>query len=719
MGNEQRSSQMSENRYEFGDFVVDVRRVEVRRAGMAVDLEPKAFDVLRYLIENRDRLVPKDELLDVVWKDTFVTPNALSRAVAQLRKALGDDASEARYVETVVKRGYRFIAPLVEQPATETTTGIASSVPAPGRLLGAHASRRSVWLVMSSLAAATVIAVAALWLIPRTPSPVEGGSALSLRRLTVEPDSYGGPTISADGHAIAFASVRNGTAEIHSASFLPGGRDTQITTDGGGNVQPAFSPDRQWLAYHSRKRGGIWVVPAGGGTSRQIAEFGSQPSWSSDSTRIVFTSDAGGLSSQAVLWSVERDGGAPAQLTQLGNPPGGHLAPSWSRDGRLIVFNVGGQYRREIWVIDSGGRQAHRIATGATAAPPRFSPDDEAVYWIGRTSDGNECLMRATLDGNGELVGTPETISPFPGHSVGGFSIAVDGTSVISLNRTTSNLFAIDLGDGLAARDPIQLTRDDAQNLFPEYGPTGRIAYQQEAAGRAISSWVMDDDGGNKEALAVQPSATVRMPQWGPDGKRAMALVDDTAPSRPYLAWIDLTTRRTTRLARHQAAGPPNLAPDGQQIAFHVIGSDGVMNVWIQRIDDGSMRQITFDREAVTFPRWSADGQWLAVTIKRGDRTHAGIIPALGGELTQLTSDRGQSWPYSFSPDNEYIAFGGEREGVWNIYVVSRKTKRVTQLTHFTTDNGHARFPAWSRRGHRIVFVRGEWTASLWSVKLP
>ena len=79
MGNEQRNSQMFENRYEFGDVVVDSRRIEVRRAGVSIDLEPKAFDVLRYLIENRDRLVPKDELLDAVWKDTFVTSNALSR----------------------------------------------------------------------------------------------------------------------------------------------------------------------------------------------------------------------------------------------------------------------------------------------------------------------------------------------------------------------------------------------------------------------------------------------------------------------------------------------------------------------------------------------------------------------------------------------------------------------------------------------------------------
>ncbi len=96
---------------EFGDVTVDLRRVEVRRAGAVVPLEPKSFDVLRHLVENRDRLVTKEELLEVVWRDTFVTPNVLTRAVAQLRKGLGDDAFEARYIETVARRGYRFIAP--------------------------------------------------------------------------------------------------------------------------------------------------------------------------------------------------------------------------------------------------------------------------------------------------------------------------------------------------------------------------------------------------------------------------------------------------------------------------------------------------------------------------------------------------------------------------------------------------------------------------------
>ena len=93
-----------------------------------VSIEPKTFDVLRHLIEHRDRLVTKEELLDVAWKDTFVTPNVLTRAVAQLRKALGDDAFEARYIETVAKRGYRFIAPVsIESSEAPAMPALAAS----------------------------------------------------------------------------------------------------------------------------------------------------------------------------------------------------------------------------------------------------------------------------------------------------------------------------------------------------------------------------------------------------------------------------------------------------------------------------------------------------------------------------------------------------------------------------------------------------------------
>lgn len=106
--------------YRFDDVRVEEREFRVFKNGEAILLEPKAFAVLVFLIENRGRLVTKDELLDAAWKDSFVTPNVLTRIVAQLRRALGDESNNSRYIETVPTHGYRFIAE-VETVEAETT----------------------------------------------------------------------------------------------------------------------------------------------------------------------------------------------------------------------------------------------------------------------------------------------------------------------------------------------------------------------------------------------------------------------------------------------------------------------------------------------------------------------------------------------------------------------------------------------------------------------
>ena len=117
--------------YEFGDFRVDLRTMSLSKQGQIVPVEPKVFDVLCRLIEHRDRVLTKDELLDLVWPGTFVTPNALTRAVAQLRKALGDDAGEATLIATVSKRGYRWVAPVtvVDRAASANTPVAAPEAP--------------------------------------------------------------------------------------------------------------------------------------------------------------------------------------------------------------------------------------------------------------------------------------------------------------------------------------------------------------------------------------------------------------------------------------------------------------------------------------------------------------------------------------------------------------------------------------------------------------
>jgi DNA-binding winged helix-turn-helix (wHTH) protein/TolB-like protein/tetratricopeptide (TPR) repeat protein len=102
--------------FRFDDFSVETRNFKLFKAEEAIPLEPKTFLLLTYLIENRDRLVEKRELLDAVWKDVAVTENALTREIGKLRRSLGDDPKTPKYIETVHTRGYRFIGRIQADP---------------------------------------------------------------------------------------------------------------------------------------------------------------------------------------------------------------------------------------------------------------------------------------------------------------------------------------------------------------------------------------------------------------------------------------------------------------------------------------------------------------------------------------------------------------------------------------------------------------------------
>src|SRR2546423_1745497 len=100
--------------YQFGPFHLDAGERLLLKDGQPIPLTPKAFDTLLLLVENSGRLLEKDELMKSVWPDSFVEENNLNRSIYLLRKALGDSSGQARYIETVPKSGYRFVARVLE-----------------------------------------------------------------------------------------------------------------------------------------------------------------------------------------------------------------------------------------------------------------------------------------------------------------------------------------------------------------------------------------------------------------------------------------------------------------------------------------------------------------------------------------------------------------------------------------------------------------------------
>src|SRR2546422_5482655 len=131
----------------FDDVRVEPSTFRVFKAGDAVSLEPKAVSLLLFLIENRGRLIEKDEILDTIWEGTNVTENALAREIGKLRKALGDDPKAARYIQTVHTRGYHFIA---EVKQTDDATHVSETDENPVAPADVQSNLRPATEVLSS-----------------------------------------------------------------------------------------------------------------------------------------------------------------------------------------------------------------------------------------------------------------------------------------------------------------------------------------------------------------------------------------------------------------------------------------------------------------------------------------------------------------------------------------------------------------------------------------
>lgn len=174
-------------RYRFADFALDTRKGVLERQGAEIHLRHKTFQFLRYLIENRDRIVTKQELWDRLWPDSAVTDDALVQCVKDIRRALGDDPREPRYVRTLPRLGYRFVAPIEEhEPAAAPTTqdvaaaGEAAPIVAPAFELPRRSATQRAIPYLSVAAVLVVIAGSAALALAlrgarRAPSGVDPG----------------------------------------------------------------------------------------------------------------------------------------------------------------------------------------------------------------------------------------------------------------------------------------------------------------------------------------------------------------------------------------------------------------------------------------------------------------------------------------------------------------------------------------------------------------
>lgn len=543
------------------------------------------------------------------------------------------------------------------------------------------------------------------------------------------------PTLSPDGNSVAYSSDHNGSFEIYIKQLTPGGREIQLTNDGEQNFQPAWSPDGKLIAYFSKKRGGIWVMPALGGAPKQLTDFGSAPAWSHDSTRIAFQSESttalGGTSvGSSTIWVVPSEGGVPKQITTVGNPTGGHVRPTWSPNNQRIAFVNLNYTTQQIWSVSINGdglkqlshRPKTRTAQSANwrdplqgrAGSPLYSADGRSLY----IPVGSAIWMLPISAEDDEPLGDPVRVTDTGASLISDLTRSADGKRMAySVQTISSNIWSLSVSpnNNSVVGTPKQITNQTgARNSQPAFSADGRkLAFIEFLQGGRVSLWVSDADGSNP----TPTSANGNIPSWFPDGDQ---IAYTSSRENHWSVWVTSVQKGTEHVLFDAGRDIQyaRLSPDGKQIAFNLADDRGVINLWTVPVSGGQPKQLTFDQALAGFPAWSPDVKFIAYQLQRGDDAYLMIMPSDGGESTQLTFDHGRSWPHSFSPDGDRILFAGEREGIWNVYWISRTTKQQKQLTHYTKPNSFVRYPAWSPLGNQIAYEYAETAGNIWTLDL-
>ena len=620
-----------------------------------------------------------------------------------------------------------------EKVGTETpssTSEIKTAVSTITHSLSAEFKRHKTGAVIAFAAIIVMVIASAvglyrLWHRSPTESQTNEPQVLRTTQITFSPGLDIFPALSPDGNSIAYSSDQNGNFDIYVKQLTPGGGEIQLTSDGQQNVEPAWAPDGQRIAFVSKGRGGIWIMPALGGSAKQLTDFGSRPAWSHDGSMIAFQSGATGEieSSRAMapstIWIVPSQGGTPKQVTRTGNPEGGHDSPSWSPDGKRIAFAASGYVGSSAWSIAIDGSDLRQIAKGGS---PTYAPDGQAIYVAGNG------LSKIQLSPSGEPTGKPLYVLPAGlGTSVSALDVSADGKKLsYSVTRNSSNLWSLPMSPKTneATGAPMMFARDTStRSNSPVFSMDGsKVAMTKWRQAASVDIWIADADGTNLKQVTTSPAEkTGRIrnhnASWSAQGDR-IAFLSNRENNRDEMWSVSLTTGKEDRLLdigdnMDYAA----LSPDGKQVVFNS-NKSGRINLWLASLSGGEPKQLTFDNELTGFPCWSPDGKWIAFKIKRGEDDYLAIMPSSGGSPQVLISDHGLSWPNSWSANGDKIVFSGQRNGVWNLYWVSRSTKEQKQLTHYSKLNAFVRYPTWSPLGNQIAYEYNETTGNIWVMDL-
>jgi Tol biopolymer transport system component/DNA-binding winged helix-turn-helix (wHTH) protein len=621
--------------YNFGSYALDTRHRIVRHGDRILDLTPKQFQTLLVLVENHDRIMSKEELLESIWPEHFVEESNVIQNICVLRKQLGENVQGQKFIETFPRRGYKFSerVAVVREPhsgAISPTEGLSQQC-APIVLTESRAELDSLpWLARRFWNPKLLFLVVPLFLLAivaalvpllrrssrptgqELPATGTSGPRSQLRTLSRMDGAQLEPSWSRDEKQIAFVYISpddSGSAIYIQSAQQSGPR--RVVAGAGRYSSPVWSPDGTSIAY-------LRIQPTK--TEIEVFNFSDQSEralaslfphryqlnyrhldWSPDG-RFLVVDDKSTEADPLSLYLISVRSGNKIRLTYPNMDIIGDVAPRFSPDASQIAF-IRLKYRlqNDVFVVPViGGEQRRLTTTSSRLADVDWSSNHSLIY--SGESSGEFHFWRVGLlpsVSQSEIDSSIATEMP-PDFSISRHS----GQMVLSAYEPDLNIWSVNLSKPHPTSvDWARIVQTPAQDLSPSISPDGnKIAYRSNVSGR-MQLWVCNADGSG--AFMVNTGNVIpEVDSWSPDSK---------------------------------------------SIVFS--SSGGLFQVDASR----SPRLRRIESQPVSHPSFSIDGKWIFAR----KNYFVFRLPASGGALEQL-SDQGGA-PIVQSQDGRYLYFGHDR----------------------------------------------------------
>jgi DNA-binding winged helix-turn-helix (wHTH) protein/Tol biopolymer transport system component len=510
----------------FGVYELDRDAMELRKRGVLLRLQEQPLRVLAMLAERPGEIITREQLQEQIWGDTFVDfDQSLNKAVNRVREALNDNAGTPQYVETVPRRGYRFIAPVAEIPTTEAPAPPALVSPATPAQPREPPSRI---IVIGALATTVVLAAIGIATIVRLRQPTKH-ALQEPRHIT----SFGVfPALSRDGKLLAYmSSLGGGTPHIW-VQQTAGGEAIPVTTDSYPGSWPDFSPDGTRIVFYSaRNGGGIYIASTLPGDPKLVVATPSADSWrfSPGGDSILYWQDQ-------KAFTVSVDGGQPVALP-LNQDFRLYGPPIWAPSGKEILFygvRSRGQKEPAAWWIAPVGEGQPRLAR-LPGIEQNYEPAVAARAWIRNANDSEWIiystasleswrLWRSKISRQGVIDENPELVASGTGNLGPGGSASEDGKLAYNIWSSSISIYQISISDrGQKLAPTLQLPLPEGgMHSSPSVSRDGKwMAYQSSNPGKANTillrdlstgtDHLLDDQGripGESYAVSISPDGS-------------------------------------------------------------------------------------------------------------------------------------------------------------------------------------------------------------------